>query len=98
MRNTDSEWKHNLFKLSSGVGVELNKGGFQLLPFKSFKADCPYLVGSYLQVEEYLNGYISDGISSIIIDTFASEEEYYHINEVFKNVKMSLEKKIKQVN
>ena len=87
MNNTDSEWKHNLFKLSSEVATDFKKGGFQLLPFKSFKADCPYIIGSYQQVEEYLTSYILDGIASIIIDTFASEEEYFHINKVFENIK-----------
>ncbi len=45
MENTDSVWKRRLNE--AGQDGELHENGYWLLPFLTFQADCPYLVGSY---------------------------------------------------
>lgn len=66
MMNTDANWKQNLL-------TEEADAIFKMEPFKHFSADCPYLVGSYEQVEEYLGKYIELGINRFVIDTDLNE-------------------------
>jgi len=48
MENTDSVWKRRLHE--AGKTGELRENGFWLLPFLTYQADCPYLVGSYAEI------------------------------------------------
>jgi len=48
MENTDSVWKRRLNE--AGQDGELHENGYWLLPFLTFQADCPYLVGGYVEI------------------------------------------------
>lgn len=77
MLNTDAVWKQELLD-------QEHDAVFRLEPFKHFNADCPYLVGSYEQVTDYLLQYISYGIDTFIIDVERGEMD--HIAEVMQSI------------
>lgn len=77
MLNTDAEWKKKLLEESEDMV-------FQMDPFKHFRADCPYLVGSHEQVKEYIIKYIKLGINRFVIDT--DIQEMQEIANVFNLV------------
>lgn len=76
MLNTDAEWKKKLLEAKDDPV-------FKMEPFKFFSADCPYLVGSYEQVEEYISNYISLGVNTFVIDTSIEE-----MHEIAKTIKL----------
>ena len=53
--------------------------GFWLEPFRNFKADCPYFVGSHKQVVALLCGLIQAGIRHIILDLPHQQNAYAHV-------------------
>ena len=61
MKNTDSVWKKNLIN-------ECDDDIYTVEPFKNLTADCPYIVGSYSEVAEYLINYIKKGSSTFIVE------------------------------
>lgn len=77
MLNTDAIWKKNLLE-------EDDDSVFRLEPFKHFNADCPYLVGSYEEVSNYIQKYIELGFHTFIIDT--DVEEITSISKVLKHI------------
>ena len=80
MNNSDAVWKKKL-------AAEQEDAVFSLRPFKNLNADCPYLVGSYERVADYLNGYIQKGYNTFIIE--ANESELDMIAKVSRLVKTS---------
>lgn len=77
MLNTDAIWKKNLLQ-------EEADSVFRLEPFKHFNADCPYLVGSYDEIIDYLQEYIKLGVNTFVIDT--DVEELESIAKVLENI------------
>ncbi|HUP13950.1 MAG TPA: LLM class flavin-dependent oxidoreductase [Niastella sp.] len=71
MKNTDATWK-TLLKEEKEDHI------YRLEPFKHFSADCPYLVGSYEQVAQYLNHYITGGRKTFIIEADHHQLESIH--------------------
>jgi alkanesulfonate monooxygenase len=82
MSNTDSVWKQRMMmasKMEDGM-----RPGYWLEPFRNFKADCPYFVGSRLQVAELIARLVLNGIRHIILDSPASELEFGEIDAACK--------------
>jgi alkanesulfonate monooxygenase len=63
---SDSLWHKQL----SGHRDEANihESPYWLRPFETYKSFCPYLVGSFEQVAEYLSAYMIKGYSTYILD------------------------------
>ncbi len=62
-----------------GQNGELCENGYWLLPFLTFQADCPYLVGSYAEIGAKLRCFAEMNVSTIILDVVADEQELDHI-------------------
>lgn len=77
MENTDSVWKHRLNE--AGQNGELYENGYWLLPFLTFQADCPYLVGSYAEIGAKLRRFAEMNVGTIILDVVADEQELDHV-------------------
>jgi alkanesulfonate monooxygenase len=79
MENTDSVWKRRLN--DAGQNDELHENGYWLLPFLTFQADCPYLVGSYTEIGAKLRRFAEMNVSTIILDVVADEQELEHVGK-----------------
>jgi alkanesulfonate monooxygenase len=79
MENTDSVWKRRLN--DAGQKDELHENGYWLLPFLTFQADCPYLVGSYAEIGAKLRRFAEMNVSTIILDVVADEQELDHVGK-----------------
>jgi alkanesulfonate monooxygenase len=77
MENTDSVWKRRLNE--AGQNGELHKNGYWLLPFLTYQADCPYLVGSYAEIGTTLRRFAEMNVGTIILDVVADEQELEHV-------------------
>jgi alkanesulfonate monooxygenase len=77
MENTDSVWKRRLNE--AGQKGELHENGYWLLPFLTFQADCPYLVGSYAEIGAKLRCFAEKNVGTIILDVVADEQELHHV-------------------
>ena len=77
MDNTDSVWKRRLNE--AGQSGDLQENGYWLLPFLTFQADCPYLVGSYAEIGAKLRRFVELNVSTIILDVIADEHELDHV-------------------
>lgn len=88
MQNNDSEWKRRM-KLAADSKIAA-RPGFWLDPFRNFQADCPYFVGSHAQAAELVAKLIRAGIQTIILDILPSEEEFQHVDIVFKQAAATL--------
>jgi alkanesulfonate monooxygenase len=76
MENTDSVWKRRLY---DGQDGNLQENGYWLLPFLTFQADCPYLVGSYAEIGAKLKSFADQGLTTIMLDMVADEAEMRHV-------------------
>jgi alkanesulfonate monooxygenase len=77
LENTDSVWKRQLSEV--GRDGELHENGYWLVPFLTFQADCPYLVGSYAEIGAKLRHFADKCVSTIILDVVADEKELQHV-------------------
>jgi alkanesulfonate monooxygenase len=77
MENTDSVWKRRLNE--AGQTGELHENGYWLLPFLTYQADCPYLVGSYADIGARLRRFAEKNVGTIILDVVAEEKELQHV-------------------
>jgi alkanesulfonate monooxygenase len=77
MKNTDASWKQKLFaEASSQINID---NGYWLDPFKYYKSDCPYLVGSYEYVLSFFERLKNRGVNRIILDIVPEPLEFEHI-------------------
>jgi alkanesulfonate monooxygenase len=79
MENTDSVWKRRL--KDAGQTSEIHENGYWLLPFLTFEADCPYLVGSYDDIGARLRSLADMNVTTIILDVVANEQELEHVRK-----------------
>src|SRR6266568_6719905 len=79
MGNTDSVWKKRLN--DAGQNSELQENGYWLLPFLTFQADCPYLVGSYAEIGAKLRSFAEKGVGTVILDIVSEEAELEHVRK-----------------
>jgi alkanesulfonate monooxygenase len=79
-RISDSRWHR---ELSTAAEVDQGTSPYWLVPFRNYKAMCPYLVGSYDRVAAELARYAERGYTHFILDEPADEEEMRHIRVAF---------------
>ncbi|MEQ8661721.1 MAG: alkanesulfonate monooxygenase, partial [Gammaproteobacteria bacterium] len=89
MKNTDSVWKQRMFKAAQ-LG-ESAQPGYWLRPFRDFKADCPYFVGSHDEVAALLAALVRGGIRHLILDIPCVEEEFANVDEAFRRARQLLD-------
>jgi alkanesulfonate monooxygenase len=78
---SDSSWYEQLSEL--GERPTEHDSPYWLVPFKSYKTFCPYLVGSYDEVRREVSKYIQGGVQTFILDVPPDREELYHTSIVF---------------
>jgi len=81
MKVSDSVWHRQLSELGDTPTGEHNP--YWLVPFKNYKALCPYLVGSYSRVAHSLAGYVSSGFETFVLDVPADPDEMRHVAAAF---------------
>jgi alkanesulfonate monooxygenase len=81
---SDSVWHKQLAELTQQDPDRSSP--YWMVPFESYKTNCPYLVGSYQQVAREVSGYIRAGHTKFILDIPPCEEELHHSAEVFNIV------------
>ncbi|MGV9306218.1 LLM class flavin-dependent oxidoreductase [Nonomuraea sp. NPDC004354] len=85
MGNTDSVWKQDL-----AVENENEDGSgscFTLTPFRSFQADCPYLVGDYDAVASNLGMVIAKGVHTVLFDTPMTRADFEHMGVLVQRLR-----------
>jgi alkanesulfonate monooxygenase len=88
MRYTEAQWK---IRLKQALASNLRaKPGYWLEPFRSFRADCPYFVGSYQEVATMIVGHVNAGTTSFVLDMWPTEEDFFHVHESFKLAQKAL--------
>jgi alkanesulfonate monooxygenase len=65
------------------LGATPENNPYWLVPFQTYKTNCPYLVGNYKTVAAELSRYIKLGFSTFILDIPPEEEELYHTGIAF---------------
>lgn len=88
MKNTDSVWKKRL-KFAADTLDECDNG-YWLAPFRSFQADCPYLVGSHERVRDVVAALVEEGIEHIILDVPRGEQEFAEVATAFQMARDAL--------
>ncbi|PON09613.1 LLM class flavin-dependent oxidoreductase [Candidatus Entotheonella serta] len=88
MQNTDSAWKMRLQRAADMIASPTP--GYWLDPFRTFKADCPYFVGTYQDTAALVATLVRRGIDTFILDIPAREEEFYHVDRVFQSAQQEL--------
>lgn len=86
VENSDSVWKRRLYEGQSG---ELRDNGYWLLPYLTFQADCPYLVGSYAEIGAKLREFAAKGLTTVMLDMVADEAEMQHVCNALRASGMS---------
>lgn len=81
MKVSDSTWHRQLSELGDTPTGDHNP--YWLVPFKNYKAMCPYLVGSYSKVARAIAGYVSAGYGTFVLDVPAQPDEMRHIGAAF---------------
>jgi alkanesulfonate monooxygenase len=81
MKVSDSVWHRQLSDLGDTPTGEHNP--YWLVPFKNYKALCPYLVGSYSKVAHSLAAYVSSGFRTFVLDVPSDPDELRHIAAAF---------------
>ena len=88
MGNTDSSWKRRMDVLAKLP--ENKESGYWMGPFRNFRSDGPYLVGSYSYVAGVLSGLLRKGVKKFIFDVNLEGDEFFHISNVLSIVRGEL--------
>jgi alkanesulfonate monooxygenase len=80
MKTSDSSWHKQL----ATEDYENADSPYWLVPFKSYKTFCPYLVGSYDDVADEVARYLLAGYRSFILDVPPDRDELRHTHIVFE--------------
>ncbi|MFX7800731.1 hypothetical protein ABTK24_19755, partial [Acinetobacter baumannii] len=67
-----------------GQSGEFQDNGYWLLPYLTFQADCPYLVGSYAEIGAKLKEFAAKGLTTVMLDMVADEAEMQHAGRALK--------------
>lgn len=75
-RVVESHWHRDLSERAQRSSAPA--GPYWLYPFRAYKTFCPYLVGNYVEVSEFLTPYLRHGVSTIVLDVPHTEEDMHH--------------------
>lgn len=81
MKSSDSQWHKQLSNLDE---YPSESKIYWLGPFKSYNTFCPYLVGSFGEVAEYLQGYLQRGYNRIILDIPPDRDDINYTMDTFR--------------
>ncbi|WP_049718795.1 LLM class flavin-dependent oxidoreductase [Streptomyces caatingaensis] len=79
-RESESDWNRRLARLASEADV--HDGVYWTGLYSAGRTGAPLLVGSYDQVTEYLERYISLGVTKLLLTKVDTEEEFRHARTV----------------
>jgi alkanesulfonate monooxygenase len=83
---TDSIWHHEISKVADthddGPGDV-----YWLYPLKNYKTFCPYLVGSYEEVGDYLRAYEKLGFATLILDEPQDHDDLVHTLQALRTIR-----------
>jgi alkanesulfonate monooxygenase len=88
MKVSDSFWHKQLSELTESAKEK--RSVYWMVPFDSYKTNCPYLVGTYRQVADEVGRYVRAGHRKFILDIPPCEEELHHSAAVFQEVTKGL--------
>ncbi|QBF29677.1 LLM class flavin-dependent oxidoreductase [Thalassococcus sp. S3] len=74
---TDSVWHHEISELADDLH-DARDGAYWLYPIKNYRTFCPYLVGSYDEVADYIRRYAALGFRCLILDVPQSQDDLAH--------------------
>lgn len=74
---TDSVWHQQISAVAEKLD-DARAGVYWLFPLKNYKTFCPYLVGDYDEVSDYLRRYLSLGYDTLILDVPEDEADLMH--------------------
>ena len=80
-QTSDSQWRTELSALATRLAGENDRAGhtpYWLFPFRHSQTFCPYLVGSYREVADYLGRYLRAGVRTIILDVPQNADDLGH--------------------
>ncbi len=81
MQSSDSQWHKQLSSLEE---YPSESRIYWLGPFKSYNTFCPYLVGSFEEVAEYLQKYLQKGYNRIILDIPPDRDDINYTMDTFR--------------
>lgn len=82
MANTDSTWKRLLMASETA-----DDPMYWTLPFRSGRADCPYVVASRQELADLLARLISAGTAVFVLDMPSQEEDFRHAADVIRLIR-----------
>lgn len=71
---TDSAWHQEISQMADDLH-EARDGAYWLFPLRNYKTFCPYLVGEYKEISDYVARYRALGFETLILDVPDSEAE-----------------------
>jgi alkanesulfonate monooxygenase len=81
MLSTDSDWRKQMDNLPA---PSLYNGVYWLEPFKSYRGNCPYLIGSHDEVAAELARYLRQGCGTVILSEPFEEQDYIEAASVLE--------------
>jgi alkanesulfonate monooxygenase len=85
---SDSKWKHRLAKESASATTETSNW---MVPFRTGRADCPYVVGSHDEIAETLARLTREGRTTFILDIPPFPEDFTNLKIVLNRAARLLE-------
>jgi alkanesulfonate monooxygenase len=73
----ESQWHQDLSRDAQRT-TRSTGAAYWMYPFRTYKTFCPYLVGTYADVGDLLGRYRDLGITTIILDVPAEEDDLHH--------------------
>lgn len=85
--NVESQW--HLSMSEDAFQSHEPKETYWLYPFRAYKTFCPYLVGTYSEVGELLSRYFGLGVSTLILDEIAEEDDLHHAMTALRSTQLA---------
>jgi len=79
---SESSWQHAIASLT--MPAETDEELYWLGPFRNYHTFCPYLVGSYDEVEKAVRAYVSGGVRAFILDVPQEPDDLHHARIVIQ--------------
>ncbi|MEP3300164.1 MAG: LLM class flavin-dependent oxidoreductase [Paracoccaceae bacterium] len=74
---SDSIWHQEISAMAEDLH-EARDGAYWLYPIKNYRTFCPYLVGTYEEIGNYISRYAALGFRDLILDVPDSEDDLAH--------------------
>ncbi|SDG51140.1 alkanesulfonate monooxygenase [Lentzea fradiae] len=82
---SESDWNRRMARLATNG--ETHDGVYWTGAYRADKGLMPQLVGSYDRVTEYLDGYLSLGVDTVLLGGVLTEEEFHHNDVVLSRLR-----------